>query len=63
MEAAKANADWPSGRAIFVSKEKNLIIEVNHIDHLVIKYKKDNTSLIDVLDRLKILNDIIEGLI
>jgi hypothetical protein len=46
-----------------VSNNKKLVIEVNHIDHLVIKYKRENTSLKEVLDKLKILNDVIEGLV
>jgi protein-arginine kinase len=62
MEAALVNEDWPSGRAIFVSNNDNFVIEVNNIDHMVINYKKENTSLKDVLDRLAIVNDVIEGL-
>lgn len=51
IEACGLTADWPKGRGIIKNKENTIVIKINNLDHLEIKFSMENTGLSKFLDR------------
>ena len=62
LASAGIASDWPFGRGVYVSGDKEFIIWVGEEDHLRIMCMKKASVLNDVFDRLKEALDVVNGI-
>lgn len=62
LKSAGLAADWPYGRACYVSRNQEVIVWVGEEDHLRIMCMKVGTRLDEVFNRLREVHDIIAAL-
>lgn len=62
LKSAGLAADWPCGRACYVSRDQEVIVWVGEEDHLRIMCMKTGTRLDEVFNRLREVLDLLESL-
>ena len=62
LTSAGISSNWPAGRGVYVSADKQFIVWVGEEDHLRIMCMKRGTVLNEVFDRLKIASDKMESI-